>query len=91
MNLKSYLTYEVLWIAHPLLQFAVATAMFRRKQYRVFPVFSAYLVFQIAGFMILFPVYMACTYAVIATPMLQAELGPIPLCPPSHPNCGGLR
>jgi hypothetical protein len=63
MNLKSYLTYEVLWIAHPVLQFAVATAMFRRRQYRVFPVFSAYLVFQIAGFMILFPVYKWGGYA----------------------------
>jgi hypothetical protein len=34
---------------------------------------------------------LAGTYAVIATPMLQAELGPIPLCPPKNPSCPGLR
>jgi len=30
---------------------------------------------------------LACTYAAIATPMLQAELGPLPLCPRSAKSC----
>lgn len=55
MNLRSHLVYDALWIAHPVLQIAVASIMFWRRQYRVFPVFFAYLGFQVAGFAILFP------------------------------------
>src|SRR5258708_33710822 len=44
-----------LWIAHPILQLAVATAMFRYKLHRLFPVFFAYICFQILAFCILFP------------------------------------
>jgi len=57
MNWKSHLVYDALWIAHPVLQFTVAAVMYWRKQHRVFPVFFAYLGFQIAGFMILFPLH----------------------------------
>ena len=48
-------TQLVLWIAHPVLQLAVAGAMFRRKLYRTFPVFFAYVIFQILSFCVLFP------------------------------------
>jgi hypothetical protein len=34
---------------------------------------------------------LACTYVAIATPILQAELGPMPLCPPKKPNCDGSK
>jgi hypothetical protein len=39
--------------------------------------------------MLILMVGLACTYAVVATPMLQAEgNGPILVCPPSRgPNC----
>src|SRR5438034_9955460 len=57
MNWKSHLVYDALWIAHPVLQFAVAAVMYWRKQHRIFPLFFAYLGFQIAGFMILFPLH----------------------------------
>src|SRR5437868_9827790 len=46
-----------LWIAHPMLQFAVGAAMVRRKLHRVFPVFFAYLSFQIVTFCLLFPMF----------------------------------
>jgi hypothetical protein len=55
MNMRSHLVYDALWIAHPVLQIALATVMFWRKQYRIFPVFFAYLGFQIVGFLVLFP------------------------------------
>jgi hypothetical protein len=48
-------TQLVLWIAHPLLQLSVLAAMFRRKLQRTFPVFFAYIVFQILSFCVLFP------------------------------------
>lgn len=46
-----------LWIAHPVLQLAVGATMFRRKLYRTFPVFFAYVGFQILNFCILFPLH----------------------------------
>jgi len=45
---------NVLWIAHPVLQSMVGGAMCWRKQHRKFPVFFAYLVYQIATFPFLF-------------------------------------
>ncbi len=44
-----------LWIAHPILQLAVGVAMIRHKLHRLFPVFFAYICFQILAFGILFP------------------------------------
>ena len=44
-----------LWIAHPILQLAVGIAMFRHKLHRLFPVFFAYICFQILAFAVLFP------------------------------------
>jgi hypothetical protein len=48
-------TQTALWIAHPILQSAVAAAMFRKKLHRLFPVFFAYICFQIVAFSVLFP------------------------------------
>jgi hypothetical protein len=47
----------VLWILHPVLQSAVAAIMVRRKLHRVFRIFFAYLIFQIATFFVLFPIF----------------------------------
>jgi hypothetical protein len=47
-----------LWVAHPSLQLVVATLMFRRKLYRSFPYFFAYIVAQILVFSVLFPAYL---------------------------------
>jgi hypothetical protein len=44
-----------LWIAHPVLQLAVAAAMLRCKLHRAFPVFFSYICFQILAFCFLFP------------------------------------
>jgi hypothetical protein len=41
--------------------------------------------------MLILMVGLACTYVAIATPILQAELGPMPLCPPKKPNCDGSK
>ncbi len=48
-------TQLVLWITHPVLQLAVGVAMFRQKLHRTFPVFFAYIAFQILSFCFLFP------------------------------------
>jgi hypothetical protein len=48
-------TQLVLWIAHPVLQLAVAGVMIRRKLHRAFPIFFAYIVFQLVSFTVLFP------------------------------------
>jgi hypothetical protein len=48
--------YYALWIAHPVLQTAIAVVMFRRKQYRQFKFFFAYIVTQILTFAVIFPV-----------------------------------
>jgi hypothetical protein len=37
--------------------------------------------------MLILMVGLACTYVAIATPILNAELGPMPLCNPANPNC----
>ncbi len=46
-----------LWICHPLLQVALGVAMWRHKLHRLFPVFFAYVGFQIVAFCILFPIF----------------------------------
>lgn len=37
--------------------------------------------------MLILMVGLACTYVAIATPILNAELGPMPLCNPNNPKC----
>jgi len=57
------LAYTVLWCAHPALQLAVLAALFRQRLHRAFPVFFAYIVFQVAVFAVVFPCYEAGLYA----------------------------
>jgi len=52
-----------LWVAHPVLQLAVAAIMFRRKQHKVFPVFFSYVVSQVLVFVIEFPLYKWADYS----------------------------
>jgi hypothetical protein len=46
-----------LWVAHPVLELFLIGAMLWRKLHRTFPVFFAYVVFQVLNFLILFPIY----------------------------------
>jgi hypothetical protein len=62
VNARYQIAFYTLWIAHPVLQSAVAAAMIRRKLYRVFPFFFAYVICQILIFSILFPVYRSDSY-----------------------------
>jgi hypothetical protein len=46
-----------LWVAHPVLELSLAGVMFWRRLHRTFPIFFAYIVFQVLNFMVLFPIY----------------------------------
>jgi hypothetical protein len=46
-----------LWIAHPVLELSLAGVMFWRRLHRTFPVFFAYIIFQVVNFLVLFPIY----------------------------------
>jgi hypothetical protein len=46
-----------LWIAHPVLELFLVGVMFWRRLHRTFPVFFAYVVFQVLNFLVLFPIY----------------------------------
>jgi len=46
-----------LWAVHPVLELSLAGIMFWRRLHRTFPVFFAYIVFQVVNFLILFPIY----------------------------------
>ena len=48
---------EALWMFHPVIEIPLAGIMYRRKLHRQFPVFFAYILFQVVGFAILFPLY----------------------------------
>jgi hypothetical protein len=48
---------QALWMIHPALELFLAAVMFRRKLHRTFPIFFAYIVFQVVNFMVLFPIY----------------------------------
>ena len=52
VNLK-----DALWIAHPVLELSLAGVMYWRRLHRTFPVFFAYIVFQVVNFLVLFPIY----------------------------------
>jgi hypothetical protein len=71
---------SVLWCAHPVLQSVLAVVMFRRRLYRSFPVFFAYIVAQIAIFVVLFPLddgkhYEAFFYTYWLTTAISVLLG----------------
>jgi hypothetical protein len=55
MPLKYRSLAYVLWMAHPVLQTLIAVIMVRRRQYREFPYFFAYIVAQILTFAVVFP------------------------------------
>ena len=46
-----------LWIVHPVLELFLIGAMLWRKLHRTFPIFFAYVVFQVLNFLVLFPIY----------------------------------
>ena len=46
-----------LWIAHPVLELFLIGAMLWRRLQRSFPVFFAYIVFQVLNFLVVFPIY----------------------------------
>jgi hypothetical protein len=56
MSSTTHFFYYALWIAHPVLQLAVAAIMWPRKLHKKFPVFFAYIIMQVAIFAILFPI-----------------------------------
>jgi hypothetical protein len=68
MSDKIKIFYYVLWIAHPILQTAIAVAMFRFGRHRQFRYFFAYIVAQIATFAVVFPTY---RYNLAAWPYLS--------------------
>jgi hypothetical protein len=51
------IVFNLLWFAHPVLQTAVAVAMYRRKAYKIFPIFFTYILSQILIFAVTFSVY----------------------------------
>jgi hypothetical protein len=74
------LLYYALWIAHPVLQLAVATVMLWRGLHRQFKFFFAYIVTQILTFALIFPAYVhnnaaAYFYLYWATHAVGAFLG----------------
>jgi hypothetical protein len=80
MTEPAQIAQSVLWCAHPLLQTVVAGAMYWRKLHKTFPVFFAYIVAQIAIFVILFPLQEWGTYSIFfytfwATNALSVVLG----------------
>jgi hypothetical protein len=46
-----------LWVAHPVLEVSLAGIMLWRRLHRTFPIFFAYIVFQVVNFLVLFPIY----------------------------------
>jgi hypothetical protein len=68
MSDKIKIFYYVLWIAHPILQTAIAIAMFRFGRHRQFRYFFAYIIAQIVTFAVVFPTY---RYNLAAWPYLS--------------------
>ncbi len=48
---------NVLWATQPLLEGAVVYSLWRRKMYKDFPFFTAFLIFQMVSVFVLFPAY----------------------------------
>ena len=48
---------EAFWILNLVIEIPLAGIMYRRNLHRQFPIFFAYILFQVAGFAILFPLY----------------------------------
>lgn len=62
MDSNFQLASNLLWIAHPSLQFGVALIIFWRGLHRKFPIFFTYLLVQLANFAIVFPIYQVRNY-----------------------------
>jgi len=56
-NIHPGFLYYALWVAHPILQLAIAALMMRRGLHRVFPFFFGYILTQLVIFSIMFPTY----------------------------------
>lgn len=52
---------QTLWIVHPVLELSLAGILFWRRLHRTFPVFFAYIIFQVFNFLVLFPIYQVST------------------------------
>jgi hypothetical protein len=76
---STQLVQDVLWCAHPALQAVLVAIMYRRKMHRTFPVFFAYLIAEIAIFLVLFPLqggsYKLFFYTYWATAAISVVLG----------------
>jgi hypothetical protein len=57
MRDKITIVYYALWIAHPIIQTAIAVAILRRGRQQQFKYFFAYIVAQIVTFAVVFPTY----------------------------------
>lgn len=79
MSNRITIIYYLLWIAHPILQTAIAVAIYRRGRYRQFKYFFAYILAQIVTFAIVFPTYRynptACVYASWISTAISVGLG----------------
>jgi len=64
MNPRTQVFFYALWIAHPVLQTAVACTMYRRKLHQSFPVFFTYILSQILIFAVVFPLFLSNHYMV---------------------------
>jgi hypothetical protein len=62
MSDKTTILHNALWIAHPLIQAAIAAVMLRRGLQRQFKCFFAYIVAQILTFSLIFPSYLSHNY-----------------------------
>lgn len=62
MNWHSQIVYQSLWCTHPILQLAVAVALWQRKLHQRFPVFFSYILAQIVIFAVTFPLWRAGNY-----------------------------
>jgi hypothetical protein len=65
MSLHSHLTTNVLWFAQPVFQLAVAVVFWRRRLYKQFPVFLAFLLAQIGVFAVTYPIYVLSGYSTL--------------------------
>jgi hypothetical protein len=63
MSEKIKFLYNALWILHPVLEAGIAVVMVRRNLYRKFKFFFAYILMQIAAFLLLYPSFVRERYA----------------------------
>jgi hypothetical protein len=62
MSDQTTILHNALWIAHPLIEVAIAAVMLRRGLQRQFKCFFAYIVAQILTFSLIFPSYVSHNY-----------------------------